>query len=124
MLPTWNGRVFFLEDEATNAPNLSLYTDASGTHGCRTYFQGAWIHYSWEPHLQLSITTSIPWKHLFAIMAAALTWGNQWTRKGIRFYCDNQAIVHVWDGKSTKQPKLMTRMRLLFPTAAMNSYKT
>ena len=32
-LQNWNGRSFFLEDQLTSAPDLSLYTDASGTHG-------------------------------------------------------------------------------------------
>ena len=121
-LPSWNGKAFFLEQNTTAASDLSLYTDASGTHGCGAYFKGAWFHYSWQPHQQLSPTTSIQWQELFAIVAAALTWGNHWLRKRICFYCDNQAIVQAWEGKSSKHPKLTSLMRLLFLTAAQNNF--
>ena len=121
-LPSWNGKAFFLEQNTTSASDLSLYTDASGTHGCGAYYHGAWFHYSWQPHQQLSPTTSIQWQELFAIVAATLTWGDQWSRKRIRFYCDNQAIVHAWEGKSSKHPRLTSLMRLLFLTAAQNNF--
>lgn len=121
-LPSWNGKTFFLEQKTTAAPDLSLYTDASSTYGCGGYFQGAWFHYSWQPHQQLSNATSIQWQELFAIVAATLTWGDLWSRKRIRFYCDNQAIVKAWEGQSSKHPKLMSLMRLLFLTAARSNF--
>lgn len=46
-LPTWNGTAAFLDPETTNAHDLELFTDASGTRGCGAYFQGSWFHYSW-----------------------------------------------------------------------------
>ena len=80
----------------------------------------------WESLLprteQLSPTTSIQWQELFAIVAVTRTWGDHWSRKRICFYCDNQAIVHAWEGKSSKHPKLMSLMRLLFLTAAQNNF--
>ena len=63
-------------------------------------------------------TVSIQWQELFAILAAALTWGHRWRNKRIKFHCDNQAIVFAWQGKNSKQPKLMSLRRRLFPTAA------
>ena len=121
-LPTWNGTAPFLEADAINAYDWELYTDASGSHGCGAFWQGSWFHYMWQPHQRLSETTSIQWQELFAILAAALTWGHRWRRKRIKFHCDNQAIVLAWQGKCSKQPKIMALLRTLFLTAANNSF--
>ena len=72
-LPTWNGTAQFVDQQPTDAADLELYTDASGTHGCGAYFQGEWFHHDWQPHQQLSEHVSIQWQELFAIVAAALT---------------------------------------------------
>ena len=71
-LPTWNGTAQFVDQQPTDAADLELYTDASGTHGCGAYFQGEWFHHDWQPHQQLSEHVSIQWQELFAIVAAAL----------------------------------------------------
>ena len=52
-LPTWNGTARFVDPSCTPAPDLSLYTDASGTLGCGAFFLGHWFHYSWQPHQPL-----------------------------------------------------------------------
>ena len=117
-LPTWNGTAAFLDPEATDAHDLELFTDASGALECGAYFQGSWFHYSWQPHQRLSPKVSIQWQELFAILAAALTWGHKWRTKRIRFSCDNQAIVLAWQGKSSKEQRIMCLLMMLFLTAA------
>ena len=121
-LPTWNGTAQFVDQQPTDAADLELYTDASGTHGCGAYFQGKWFHHDWQPHQQLSECVSIQWQELFAIVAAALTWGHTWRQKRIRFYCDNLAIVNSWEGKSSKHPRIMSLLRTLFLIAAKNNF--
>lgn len=121
-LPTWNGTAAFLDSETTEAHDLELFTDASGTLGCGAYFQGSWFHYSCQPHQRLSPNVSIQWQELFAIPAAALTWGHKWQRKRIKFNCDNQAIVLAWQGKSSKQQRIMRLLRMLFLTAAQHNF--
>ena len=121
-LPDWNGHAFFIDTNATDAHDLDLYTDASGRLGAGAYFQGHWFHYQWQPHQQLSNQISIQWQELFAIMAAALTWGHQWSRLRIRFCCDNLPIVQAWEGKSSRQPWIMHLLRLLFLTAAKGNF--
>ena len=39
-MPTWNGTAQFVDQQPTDAADLELYTDALGTRGCDTYFQG------------------------------------------------------------------------------------
>ena len=121
-LPDWNGRAFFVNTTTTNAHDLDLYTNASGRLGCRAYFQGHWFHHNWQPHQQLSKHIFIQWQELFAIVAAALTWGHLRSTLKIRFICDNLPIVQAWEGKSSKQPQIMRLLRLLFLTAAKGNF--
>ena len=121
-LPAWNGSAYFLNPNATPANDISLYTDASGTLGCGVYYQGSWFHYPWQPHQLLTAGKSIQWQELFAIVAAALTWGHCWSGQRIRFLCDNQAIVAAWQNKSAKHPEILALLRHLFMHAARLNY--
>ena len=67
----------FLDPEWTAAHSLQLYTDASGSLGFGAYFNGAWFRGDWQPHQRLPLR-SIQWQELFAIVAAASTWGHLW----------------------------------------------
>lgn len=40
---SWNGTAFFLDPTWTPAPELQLFTDASGTLGFGGYWNGAWF---------------------------------------------------------------------------------
>ncbi|KAL5516665.1 hypothetical protein EMCRGX_G002059 [Ephydatia muelleri] len=42
-LPSWNGVTMFLDTEWTAADSLQLFTDASGSLGFGTYYNGAWF---------------------------------------------------------------------------------
>ena len=94
--------------------DLNLFTDASGTLGFGASFKRAWIMSTWSKE---QLSRSIQWKELFAIIAAAATWGNQWQRN-----CDNQAIVHVWQAKGPKNLALVQLCCTLFFLAAKNSF--
>ena len=118
-LPGWNGVSLMLQPDWEAAGDLKLSTDASGTIGYGAYFQGAWIADTWsDQHLQ----HSIQWKELFAVLAAAATWGHQWSGKKIRFDCDNQAVVKAWQTKAPKDHNLATLFRKLFLVAAKNNF--
>ena len=93
-LPTWNGTAQLVDQQPTDAADVELYKNASGMLGCGGYFQGEWFHCNWQPHHQQHV--SIQWQELFAIVAAALTWGHIWQQKCVRFYCDNLVIVSQW----------------------------
>ena len=118
-LPSWNGTAKFVSPDVTTAADFDLFTDASGTLGCGGYFRGEWFHYDWLPHQRQQ---SIQWKELFAVVAAARTWGSAWTGKRIRFYCDNQAVVLSWEARRCKEPHLMALLRNLFFVAASHHF--
>eukprot|EP00731_Ephydatia_muelleri_P034096 Em0047g15a len=117
-LPSWNGVAMFLDPEWTAADSLQLYTDASGSLGFGAYFNGAWFRGDWQPHQRLPLR-SIQWQELFAIVAAASTWGHLWAGLRIHFHCDNLPIVQAWARQSAKHPDLM---RLLEP-CFLDSYQ-
>ena len=71
-LPSWNGVTMFLDPEWTAADSLQLFTDASGSLGFGTYYNGAWFRGDWQPQQRLPLH-SIQWQEL---MAAASTWGH------------------------------------------------
>ena len=72
---------------------------------------GNWIQVWWPPD---QINRDITWKELFAITSAVNTWGHQWPQKKILVYCDNQTVVGIWKKGTTKCPKLMTLVHMLY----------
>ena len=102
-LPSWNGISMFIAPEWKDADSFQLYTDASGSFGFGTYLDGAWFRGDWQPHQQLP-KRSIQWQELFAIMAAALTWGHFLAGQRIRFHCNNLPIVQAWTNQSSRHP--------------------
>ena len=89
-----------LQTNWVTAADLSLFTDASGTLGYSAYFQGTWIIDTWSKQ---QLANSIQWKELTAIAA---TWGHKWQRQKIIVYCDNLAIVQVWQAQKKKKKKI------------------
>ena len=99
--------------------DIKLFADALGTLGFGAYFEGAWISGTWS---KAQLSKSIQWKELFAIVAAAATWGHLWQTKKILFYSDNQAIVQVWQSRRPKNATLTQLCRSLFFLAAKNNF--
>eukprot|EP00731_Ephydatia_muelleri_P033672 Em0035g9a len=120
-LPSWNGISMFIAPEWKDADSFQLYTDASGSFGFGAYLDGAWFRGDWQPHQQL-LKRSIQWQELFAIVAAALTWGHFLTGQRIRFHCDNLPIVQAWTNQSSRHPGIMDLLRTLFFIAARNNF--
>ena len=118
-LPSWNGKALFLESSWTSNESLSLYTDASGSHGYGAYYHGAWLRADWLPHQS---SHDIQWKELYAIVIAVITWGHNWTGKRIRFNCDNKSIVQSWAKGSSKNRAVMSLLRHLFLVAARGQF--
>ena len=114
-LQNWNGHSFFLEDQLTSAPDLSLYTNASGAHGYGTYYQCQWFRGDWVQGQRLGVDkgTSIVYQELFPIVLAASIWGHTWKQKRILFYCDNEATVSAINKGASSCPLMSHLLRLL-----------
>ena len=110
-LPLWNGKYKILSPNIELAPDMQLYTDASGTLGLGIYFKGKWVSCSWPAHVQ---ALSIQWKELFPIYVACRLWAHIFSGKRMLFHCDNLAVVNIWSSRSSKCPKVMSLLRKLF----------
>ena len=120
-LPLWNGRAPILDTVWTPANSLQLYTDASAKLGFGAYFQGSWFRAPWKPK-QDHRHKSIEWQELFAIVAAAIAWGRNWSGRRIMFHCDNHAVVDMWRNQSSRCPQLLKLLHKLFFVAACNNF--
>ena len=56
----------------------------------------------------------IAFKELLSIVLAVTAWGHQWCNHHIRFFCDNEAVVHVVASCYSKSADLMHFLHCLF----------
>lgn len=115
-LQSWNGVSFFPADN----PHIHIYSDASGSFGCGAFdplsyfFQLAWPT-CWSRR-------SIAAKELLPVVVAAALWGCTWTRKRVRFNCDNLAVVAVLQKRVAKDVILAHLLRCLCFYAAFYQF--
>ena len=81
-----------LENSPKGGQEIQLYTDASGSFGCGTWWDSEWLELQWPPGLE---EWSVPWKELLPIALASMVWGCQWKGRRIVAYCDNEAVVEM-----------------------------
>ena len=79
-----------------------------------TGYKGAWPKSDFQ--------ASIYYRELFAITAAALTWGRHWEGLRIVFVTDNKPISQVWDSGSSSSKPLMSLIRPLYLFAAKTGF--
>ncbi|KAK6191041.1 hypothetical protein SNE40_002790 [Patella caerulea] len=123
-LQNWNGISLFYEPHITSAPDFNLFTDASSTKGFGGYYQGKWFSEQWPTNLPdiADYSLSMAFLELYPIVVAAVLWGHNWKRKRIKFYCDNQATVHIISKGRSKEPVIMKLMKTLIMCAANNNF--
>ena len=57
-------------------------------------------------------------KKLLPIVFAAVVWGREWRNKSILCWCDNEAVVHIINTGTSRDPTAMSLMRYLYFIAA------
>ena len=77
-LPEWNGKACILEAKQSLAPDIKLFTDASGQIGFVIYHEPHWVA---ELRPSEGADFSIEWKELSPILIAFKLWGVQWKGK-------------------------------------------
>ena len=114
----WNGQCFLIP-ELQASPDVTVYTDASGTLGCGGLWQ-EWFQLPWYPTWEgVNITA----KELTPIIMAATLWGHL----GPARPCSSTAtirlsfIVRIQAG-SSKEPLVGQLLRCLFMLAAYNNF--
>ena len=85
-LPSWSTSSMIPPSNTILSTDMMLHTDASNI-GYGAGYNSQWIQGSWQPNKP---KLSISYRELFAITAAALTWGDQWSGKRVVFVTDNK----------------------------------
>ena len=111
---SWNGLSMMHSYRALN-PEVILTSDASGSWGCGAYCNGQWLQYQWS---HLTIDYDITAKELLPIVFATAIWGRDWENKSILCRCDNEAVVHIINTGTSRDPVAMGLMRCLYFIAA------
>ena len=117
-LPTWNSSSFIPQIKSILSTDLYLFTDASGV-GLGAVYRTDWIQARWD---DIHASKSVDFQELFAILAAAYTWGHQWAGQRIVFITDNLPITQIWEKGSSPTPDIMTLVRRLFLVAVNNQF--
>lgn len=118
-ISTWNGISFFSFPGQTPLPNFQVGSDASGTLGYGAFLGSEWFNGRWLPHQR---ALSIAYKELFPVVLAAHVWCSDWARKRILFRVDNEAVVHILNSRTSKDPNIMHLMRSLLLLAAHHNF--
>ena len=120
----WNGVSLLWEQQWLDRTSaLQPHTDA-----CVEGFAGVcgtqWFQGQWTPEQELAARDatmgrdSMPWKELFAIVAAAATWGPSWERRKIIFFTDCMPIVQALAKGASRTRRIMQLIRALHYYAA------
>jgi Reverse transcriptase-like len=65
---------------------------------------------------------SMPWKELFAIVAAAATWGPRWQRQRVTFFTDCMPVVQAITKGASRTRRMMQLIRQLHFYAASHHF--
>lgn len=109
----FNGKSILLQHKWLTDKALHLYTDASGNLGFGAMFQTRWFFGSWPRELK---DHHITFKELLPIVMALEVWGLELSNKCIVIHSDNNAVVHIINIQSSKDPHIMILVRRLVLT--------
>lgn len=106
----FNGKSMFIHDLFLSSSVLSLYTDAAASLGYGAVFSSYWFYGEFPPQCRnLNITLL----ELYPIVLAVNVWGHLWENHCVRFYTDNQALVHIINRKTSRDKHIMKLVRSL-----------
>ena len=117
-LPQWTATSMIPPVRAIRSTDLKLYTDASDI-GFGATFGTHWIQGAWN---QCDLALSIDYRELYAITAAAFTWGHKWKGQRIVFLTDNKPITQIWDKGTSPSIPIMSLIRPLYLFAACSGF--
>ena len=63
------------------------------------------------------------YKELFPIVLACHVWGPSWSNMRIKFWCDNQSVVHIIQSGTSKDDQIMPLVRALCLVTARFNFR-
>ena len=119
LLMTQNRTSFVPDTRRIYSTDMLLFTDATKYMGMGAIYGTRWIQSSWPNQI---CGENINFLELFAIVAAARTWGHEWKGRRVVFVTDNKSITQVWDKGTTPSPNIMSLVRKLYLHAAISHF--
>ena len=119
-LPLCPGVYFFDLPEWAPLADFELSSDASGKQRYGVYYNGEWFSGAWSAVQQ---PLGMVYKELFPIVVACHLWGPTLSRLRIKFWCDNQSVVHIIQSGTSKDDKIMHIVRALYLITAQYNFR-
>ena len=97
------------------APEIDFYSDASKNSrlGFGGVCKNAWMFRQWPTGFIEVFNPSIEYLELFAVLAAALNWLQQYSNRRVTIFCDNQAVVAMINNSSSSCKNCLVLLRIL-----------
>ena len=111
----WNG-LSMMQHSRCQHPDIFLTSDASGSWDCGAYYGTHWLQYPWSPltkEYNITATELLP-----IIVLGAAVWGGKWENKSLLCRRDNEAVVHIINTGTSRDPIAMGLMCCLYFIAA------
>jgi hypothetical protein len=122
-LKLFNGTSVMADQNWISDQCIELYTDAAGNKqlGCGAYLNGEWFNFKWPSIWQDELFRDITVLELIPIVFAFLIWGNKLKGNKIILHCDNMALVHIINKKSSKNKRVLMLLRHLVLILLINN---
>ena len=117
-LRQWHG-TSLMWDHLHQHPEVTVFSDASGSWGCGALSAQSWIQHQWLPETG---NLSIAHKELVPIVIACFVWGRQWSKKVVHFYSDNEAVVTILTNLSSKEKGMIHLLKCVIFLAAKHGF--
>ena len=103
-LSSHNGKSLLLPERWLLSPNISLFTDASGTLGYGAVLGPRWFYGRWNETWK---GQSITLLEFYPIALAVQIWAEEFANKCICFHTDNEALVEILNTQTSKDVRIM-----------------
>lgn len=108
-LDGFNGvSLFFVEEETVW--QIQLFSDASGAHGFRLFWEGRWCAERWPSHW-IHQGQSIAFLELFPLIVALVVWHREFRDRSILFHVDNMAVVNLINTQKARDTRVLRLLR-------------
>ena len=106
-LQSFNGISFWRADRWLQV-EFQVNSDVAGSLRFGIYFRGRWCSGSWRDMWQQdSITRDLTFLEFFSIVGALWIWAGEWLNSVVRFWCDNQVVVHIINNLTSHSERVM-----------------
>ena len=100
---------------------IELYMDSS-RWGMGAWCEGEWWSVGWPGQVRRETAPSMTWLELIPIVVVWVCWGESWSGRRVRVYCDNMGVVGVWGRGWSGNAAIMALVRHLLFWAAREGF--